>query len=649
MEKIRKILGDKTYEWNPDAYGKGGWFVVNNSGKLSPAKKEISEQLGRPAESQIKKKDITKKIGNEIYIWKPEALGGKGAWYVLGSKGGLVRLAGTKESKKLGIPKQESVKPVSVPEITIPKVEQPQRDDGRGLSDRNKEYRKQDVDVSNAKIIKNTGLGRLIAQNLTNGENLGSAIKSAISDKAKSKSTLLKNKFNIKKNFDPLNIGKMIGGDLGVSLVGKLSKRSVEDQEYFMKFPGIARRKRTFLDTKIQYKNKKTKNTDPLHTKISTSKRININKGDSISDVLTKLYNLQLKIDEETKKRMELENDFKKQRELDQEKLLNEVLEKVSSKKSYKKINIKSEEMTKDSAFGLFSFLENLKLIDFLKNVAKKSGSLLVRLGAFLVSPVGLALVGLTTFAALTVWLSGLLTDKVKTSIPNYRQISNEEARNVLSNGKDHDIIETAKQVVGRDENGKPIEVKNVEEAKEILTNYIKNSPKQAKVLLDKKSKSEDNIKKIEGDLKDLRSGGVKVNKDLISKKSKELESVKSELDKIIGDINKTASMDILEKNASEAIDMGNQDSVERRYNLNNSNTTSDVSVPNKGSDISDKSTELQNILQKISSSTNISLNSPTNNVINGGGGDVLFEQLTGVRTEDPTLKKILMCNYRPV
>ena len=61
-------------------------------------------------------------------------------------------------------------------------------------------------------------------------------------------------------------------------------------------------------------------------------------------------------------------------------------------------------------------------------------------------------------------------------------------------------------------------------------------------------------------------------------------------------------------------------------------------------------SAELDNKEKQLSGTTNLLVNSPSTNIINsGGGGRVIIEQLTGVRTNDSTLKKIHMQNYRSI
>ena len=89
-----------------------------------------------------------------------------------------------------------------------------------------------------AAALKHRGLGRLMADRIIAGHGVGNSIKSSISDKTIEKFTRLKSKF------DPMNIGKLMGGRLGAYAVGKLTGRSQHDMAYFTGGKGS----RTFHD-----------------------------------------------------------------------------------------------------------------------------------------------------------------------------------------------------------------------------------------------------------------------------------------------------------------------------------------------------------------------------------------------------------------
>jgi hypothetical protein len=144
-----------------------------------------------------------------------------------------------------------------------------------------------------ARRIKNTGLKDLIAQNIVSGQGIGSAIGSSISQSFRAKAT------GFKEKFDPLNIAKKLTGNLGAAVLGRLTGRSKQDISYF------AGGKRGNSAAGI------TQDTDmenmgrALYTNVSEGQRQRMRKGDSVTNVLAKLYNLMKKNYESEEKRRE--------------------------------------------------------------------------------------------------------------------------------------------------------------------------------------------------------------------------------------------------------------------------------------------------------------------------------------------------------
>jgi hypothetical protein len=266
---------------------------------------------------------ITKKLKDEIYGWDPNAFKGKGYWFVLGTKGGLGRAASQAEAKKLGKPPIAETIPES-PEV----YDIVEEDTGRST-----EYKIKDKLYSEAKRVKSTALSDLISEKLMSGESLGQSIKGSISEKTKAKLTGIKEKFDFSKTFDPLNIAKGLGGNLGATLLGRATGRTKEDISYFT---GIKTK-----DDEEEGSSPKTKQTkrkkDPLHTKVSPGKAEPVKRGDAIADVLAKLYNLTKRIDEMETKRMEIQKDFKKEKEEEKQGFLDKLISKLTGKKEEKK------------------------------------------------------------------------------------------------------------------------------------------------------------------------------------------------------------------------------------------------------------------------------------------------------------------------
>jgi len=139
-----------------------------------------------------------------------------------------------------------------------------------------------------ARGLKNKGLGSLIVDRIVSGEGVGRSIKSSISDKTVAKFT------RIKEKFDPLNIGKAVGGRLGAYALGRLTGRSNEDISYF-------------TGTRIKAKPVEAK-MNPLVTKVAEGDRRKLKRGDGLADVMSKVYNLIKSNIEDQKTQHEVEH-----------------------------------------------------------------------------------------------------------------------------------------------------------------------------------------------------------------------------------------------------------------------------------------------------------------------------------------------------
>ena len=359
---------------------------------------------------------ITKKLKDEIYAWDPNAFKGKGYWFVLGTKGGLGRAASKNQSVLLGKPplgdtipespdvyeedtekkaKEEAAKKAKTEAIKKFKkesvknikeeVEEPIRGTGRSI-----EYRKKDREYADAEDVRRTVLTRLIAQKMISGESLGKSIKGSISEKTKATLTGIREKFDFKKNFDSLNIAKALGGNLGATILGRATGRSTEDISYFtgirpntenlnVSEEPTERLEPSFKQSEPTGKRKRAKK-DVLHSKVSPGRSISVAKGDSIADVLAKLYNLTKRLDEEEKKRFELQNNFKKERESEKQKFLDDLLLKLGGKKEKTKPTTKKVSdgsgggMAMGAGLGLGSLFDLLTPDDIDKPKPKPTG-----------------------------------------------------------------------------------------------------------------------------------------------------------------------------------------------------------------------------------------------------------------------------------
>ena len=89
------------------------------------------------------------------------------------------------------------------------------------------------MNYQEAKNIRGKGYISHLTDKLSEGQGLGSAIKSTISDKSKARS------MGLKEKFDPLNIAKFMtgGSKFAPALLGSMTGRTKQDIQYFAGSP----------------------------------------------------------------------------------------------------------------------------------------------------------------------------------------------------------------------------------------------------------------------------------------------------------------------------------------------------------------------------------------------------------------------------
>lgn len=259
-----------------------------------------------------------------------------------------------------------------------------------------------------AQRLRNVGLGTLISDRIVSGQGFGRSIRSSISDKTVASMTGLKEKF------DPMNIGKAFGGRLGAYAVGKLTGRSQKDIDYFT---GRVRARQ--IDSKM----------NPLVTKVSDGDQTKMKKNDGLADVMAKIYNLMKANVDTQKQNHEIEKnlaiDKQRQREEWHSELIQALTGVTGTKQTATKTTITKQDgggifqnlmtMIEDALKPIMQVINDLKTLlepvfEFLKFLGKGVVQTLLRLGGFLLSPLGAALMtGVGLSAAL---LALLATDK---------------------------------------------------------------------------------------------------------------------------------------------------------------------------------------------------------------------------------------------
>jgi len=232
---------------------------------------------------------ITKRLKDEIFVWDPTAFQSKGYWYILGKTGAYGRPASSAEKIKLGSPSKAETSPVS-PKVAF--MDSPQLSQGGGR----RRYRKR-VKLAGQQDFRTGPLKEIIFQKWFNeGTPISEAIKQALSEKFKAKVATIKDKF------DPLNMITKLVGDKAGAIIGRKMGRSEEDISRFTGYGDTTGAR----DSKLKAL-KGGKGIPDLeratYSSISEGQQKRMNKGSGLADVLARTYNILKKsYDEENKK-----------------------------------------------------------------------------------------------------------------------------------------------------------------------------------------------------------------------------------------------------------------------------------------------------------------------------------------------------------
>jgi len=411
-------------------------------------------------------KIITKKLGNQEFIWDATAYKNKGYWYILGKKGAYGRPASRKEFSQLGKPNEKETIPVSPEVYEEPEIyDEPEESTNVGMS------------YQRAANIRDKGLRNLIAGKIIAGGDIGESIKDGISEGVKAKLT------GLKERLDPLNIARKLTGNLGAALFGKITGRSQEDMQYFTGYG----KKNGATATQVPEKNTLSKIEEATTTKVSGGQsNANLRVKDSVSDVLAKLYNLLKKSFDDEKLNSELNRNFKAEIEKEKNKLNDKLFTAIEKQSDLIKYCLPI------STFNQFTKDLHKKLKDIKTNVEDKDNDgLLKQLETILGAGLFSRMFGAVLPSFIPLMSSLLLAGGVGVAIyaatrgleylnkitPDYKQISPKEAEAALS-GSQHDIDSYAE----RDKTGKI-----TKSGKDVLKDVIKNKPKEAQALEEKR------------------------------------------------------------------------------------------------------------------------------------------------------------------
>ena len=264
-----------------------------------------------------------------------------------------------------------------------------------------------------ASRVNKKSLGQLIREKASSGEfGAVKSVTGAISDKMAAKSK------GFKEKFDYLNIVRMLMGNTMSSIVGSATGRKKEDIEYFAN-KGAKKQKGRANQINERTGGNRLGSIEPaLYSNVSDGQRGKLRTGDGAADVLAKLYNL-IKSDYTDKaKKLKIEKRFKEKQDKDKERWHKELLGALGGGKAVKMDkngNAKQPSATGGLFDGIMEIFKNLSLM--LAPLLTLGASVLGSLATFLISPVGVALLGLTSFALLTSWLVGLIAGDPKAAL----------------------------------------------------------------------------------------------------------------------------------------------------------------------------------------------------------------------------------------
>jgi hypothetical protein len=182
-----------------------------------------------------------------------------------------------------------------------------------------------------ARRIRETSLKDLILRNVDSGQGAIGAVGSALAERFNPSKRLAAKITGIKERLDPLNIAKKLTGNVGAALVGRALGRKQEDIRYFSGRGKLGSYRGITQDNDLD-------NLLPaMYTKVSEGQRQRMKKGESVTDVLAKLYNLTKIGYENEEKRRELDINFKFKEQKKREKQHKELIDAILSLNGGKK------------------------------------------------------------------------------------------------------------------------------------------------------------------------------------------------------------------------------------------------------------------------------------------------------------------------
>jgi hypothetical protein len=271
--------------------------------------------------------------------------------------------------------------------------------------DKSRKYIQREQKYNQARRIGSSKLSDLIARNIQEGDGVFESVGRSISQKVRAKGTRIKAAFDFREAFDPLNIASMMVGRsrLGTAVLGKMMGRSGDDMQYFA--------------NKGKKGKRAASNYDPFYSRVSAGSITPVRQNDSIGNVFAKIYNLMKKNSDDKIRRKDIENNFKEELDLEDERRHKELLKAIGTAGGGTVTQETATKVSDDK--GIFGKIQDMfgqlmqtlkPFIEVAKAITVAFGSAFLKiisaLGAFLLSPLGLGLLGLAGGITLTAYLA---------------------------------------------------------------------------------------------------------------------------------------------------------------------------------------------------------------------------------------------------
>jgi len=191
-----------------------------------------------------------------------------------------------------------------------------------------------------ASNTRKRGVLGTITDRLVAGQGFGQSIGGGISESFKAKTTGLKEKF------DPLNVAKILTGNLGMAFLGKITGRKPEDMQYFLN-KGRKKGEKEYSFAKPQ--ETKVGNVETaFYSKIREGQKGSLQKGDNVATVASRLVNVMKTFYEKENLIRELDHNFEEEVQAEDAKRHENLINEIKKLKDKKPAKTDIEKVKKD-------------------------------------------------------------------------------------------------------------------------------------------------------------------------------------------------------------------------------------------------------------------------------------------------------------